>query len=507
MAIIPDSTLRVSTFTAASTTTGPFNIGFRMVSEAGLLVYVNGVARTDFAISAVLNDGFDDDATLTFAAEIPQGSNVAIFGGLIPYRSQDYQPGDPSLTRLLNAELTQHSAALVDLWREVNSSIRIVPPAGSGFAGIAPLPLPGEGATIVGNGSGGFKAGPVVDEFPALAQQALGSAEAAQESRSDAEAAAAEAIAAAASVPRIKWRGDWQAGTEYIVGDAVFADGSSFVATSENLAATVNRPLTGGNWSDVWDLLVTAGGIAGAGNAVDGNLATFVGNTGLAIADSGKALPEGDLVGTTGPHTLRQITLDLDNNAPGDLYQRGPSGRLIRIPAGVAGQSLVSNGTGWSPRFTNGSSFRIEERKGPGVNGGTFRAGGFFTRQLSEVTLPNPKVQVADNTMFFLSGLWEIRAVAVAYRVNINRCAIAQRSGAQNGALAISHFGTIVSSAGDSGGTSTSEVYGTIDARSNTVIAQLQHRGQTERLLNGFGLGSIDGAHSTFALLTATEIG
>ncbi|GIT90152.1 hypothetical protein JANAI62_03650 [Jannaschia pagri] len=131
-----------------------------MVADDGLTVFVNNDETTAFTINTNLVNGVDDQATLTFDAELRAGDQVIVVGRLIPYRSTDYLPTDPSLTKHLNTELTELNASIVDLWREVGSTVRVVPDPATGLRQIQRIPVLGANRTLVGDGQGGFRQGP-----------------------------------------------------------------------------------------------------------------------------------------------------------------------------------------------------------------------------------------------------------------------------------------------------------------------------------------------------------
>jgi|TARA_R110000823_G_scaffold245599_5_gene369776 hypothetical protein len=96
------------------------------------------------------------------------------------------------------------------------------------------------------------------------------------------------------------------------------------------------------------------GKIAGPASATADAVPVFNGTTGKLIKDSVKLLPTGDIVGTTDAQTLPNKTLispliNVGSDAAGDLLQRNAAGTgFDRIPVGVAGTALVSDGTKWA---------------------------------------------------------------------------------------------------------------------------------------------------------------
>lgn len=154
MATVAKST-RSTTITLASASAGPFDLDFRLFDDDGVDVYVNGLSRTDWTLTAAYDDGFDDNATITFAADLDAADVIVVDSALSPHRDSDYIDG-PGLTKKLNIEFARIWSALSDLTRDTGRSLRI-------FGGADPIEL-GVGQTIIRTADG-VEAGPTGTEI------------------------------------------------------------------------------------------------------------------------------------------------------------------------------------------------------------------------------------------------------------------------------------------------------------------------------------------------------
>ena len=155
MATVPKSD-RTTIITLASATAGPFDLTFRLFDDDRLAVFVNDIARTDFTISSNYVDGFDDNATISFDADLAVSDVVRVHSDMTAARGSDYQNG-PGITEKLNIELARVWAVLSDLKRDAGRSFRV-------FEKISPISLV-PNRTVVTNVEGdGFLFGPTVDE-------------------------------------------------------------------------------------------------------------------------------------------------------------------------------------------------------------------------------------------------------------------------------------------------------------------------------------------------------
>ena len=116
MATVPKSD-RTTIITLASA----FDLTFRLFDDDRLAVFVNDIARTDFTISSNYVDGFDDNATISFDADLAVSDVVRVHSDMTAARGSDYQNG-PGITEKLNIELARVWAVLSDLKRDAGRS-------------------------------------------------------------------------------------------------------------------------------------------------------------------------------------------------------------------------------------------------------------------------------------------------------------------------------------------------------------------------------------------------
>lgn len=145
MTTVPSQT-RSRSFTVASLSAGPFEVGFRLLDPSALTVYVNGIQETDFDVAPAVISGSTDTATITFARALKAGDGVVIEGDQSPERGLDYLRSDPALVTLLNGELARLSAAVMELRTAKSRSVRFID------AQVEPGELTGDGVVIVSDG-------------------------------------------------------------------------------------------------------------------------------------------------------------------------------------------------------------------------------------------------------------------------------------------------------------------------------------------------------------------
>lgn len=152
----------------------------------------------------------------------------------------------------------------------------------------------------------------------------------------------------------VQWKGTWSSATAYVVNDIVTLSNIVYIAI---LAGTNQNPVTATTY---WTVMVTgSGNVTGPGSSTSGNIATFNNTTGTLLADSGKAVPSGTIVGTTDTQTLTNKTVtglvsaSTVNDSAGTGYQIGyrqmpqnsQTGATYTLALADDGKHIYTNGT------------------------------------------------------------------------------------------------------------------------------------------------------------------
>lgn len=328
MATVP-TTPRNNRFTLATTSAGPFLVGFRLFAADGLDVYVNGVKQTSgFTVAATFVNGYDDNATVTFTTPQVNGTVIQFDGALIPGRSADYANPDPTLTAKLNAELARLWSSVSEINQLVRRSVRSLDPI-EAVDGIDPEDIENLPANLA----------------------------AASQAASDATSAAASATLALNQVLAIQdslpsWRGPWLTATAYGIGDLVSQSGNSYICIVAHTSGTFSTDLSALRWQ-IFAEKGAAG--AGTGDMLAANNLSDVVNKPAALATLGGQPSDTDLTALAGISA---------------------TGLLARTGSGTAAARTLTPGAGIS--ITNGD----------GVSGNpTVAVSGLTTSEIAAATL------------------------------------------------------------------------------------------------------------------------
>lgn len=252
------TTPRTNRFTLATTSAGPFLVGFRLFASDGLDVHVDGVRQTSgFTVNATFVDGYDDSATVTFVSSLTPGTVIQFDGALDPGRSADYANPDPLLTAKLNVELARLWSSVSEINQLVRRSVR----------GLDPL-----------EAVDGIDATDLADLPANLAAAALAA--------TTATTAAGQATAALDQVLLIQDtlpdpRGAWLTATAYGRGDIVTQAGSSYICLISHTSGVFATDLSAARWQ----LLAEKGAAgAGTGDMLGSNNLSELTNKPLALA-------------------------------------------------------------------------------------------------------------------------------------------------------------------------------------------------------------------------------
>ena len=257
------STPRTSRFTVSLATVGPFPLEFRLFDSDGLTVFVDGIIRSDWVLSAVFLDGFCDTAKISFLSPLAAGVRVQIDGSLVPKRLLDYINGDPNFVNKMNVELAR-------MWSAIAETKMI---AGRSLRGL------NDNAAIID------LAATDITSIPASRDQAAASA---------AASAASAAVALQKENSMIRDRGIWATAVLFKPSDTFNFGGDVYITQTEHISVSVPTDLLAGRIR-VW-LLKGAPG-TGSGNMNNEDNFAFLTNKPLAYANiGGRAVGKVNLV-------------------------------------------------------------------------------------------------------------------------------------------------------------------------------------------------------------------
>jgi hypothetical protein len=187
----------------------------------------------------------------------------------------------------------------------------------------------------------------------------------------------------------------------------------------------------------------------------------------------------------------------------GDMsYRSATANTKTRLAIGSTGNVLTVAGgvPTWAASSTQ--TFAIfNDTKSSGTNGGTFTNGAWRTRDLQTSQFNNiTSCSLASNQITLPAGTFRITGFAGAYYVDRHQTRIYNITGS---AVLLSGMSAYASSPGDAANGSFFD--GIITLAGSTVI-ELQHRGQTTRATDGFGI-AVSWGDNIYSSITITKVG
>lgn len=480
---------RSTTINLAVSQAGPFDLGFRLFDTDTLKVYVGGVLRTDYTVSATFVDGYDDAATITFTSDVTAPATILVDASLVPWRQDDL--GSQNLVPRINNEFGRVWSVLAELRRDARRALR-------GFADQEPA-------------SG-------LDAAAVMAAQGYSTTAAASASA----AAASAAAAAAAQNTILKPKGQWLTATAYVLGDLVYQAGSQYECITAHTSGTFATDLSAAKWrifvaqgntgAGTGDVLAANNGSEFAANAgtfranlaLMGALLTaetsadvhtraaanprgmwFVAGTGMTNAPSGYAANEAF------------FAKGLDANNLTVTWYR--SDGVVFVKTRVAGtwggwvqQALLSDVT--AAIAAAQQIIHVRDEKASGTNAGTFTAGSYIARTLNTVkTNSISGASLSSNRVTLPAGTYEIEATAPGFAVRLHKAVLYNVSTA-----AVILVGSSELSSNTYATTSKSVIKGRFTLAGSHQL-ELRHRCQITFASSGLGLAASFGDVEVYA--------
>lgn len=185
--------------------TTDFGADFPVFDVDDLTVYVDGVQRFDFTVTATFTDGISNDAKVIFLSGVI--GSVYVVGARAPHRTNRFTNGAPVPTRDLNLAFDTVESELQEAGRNIGRAIK-APVGASGYEIDADI---GTGRLLVVDGDR-IKEGPDIDAIGTSIEDAIAAAAAA--AGSAAAAAVSEGNAAASAMAANDAVGDAQAAAD-----------------------------------------------------------------------------------------------------------------------------------------------------------------------------------------------------------------------------------------------------------------------------------------------------
>lgn len=404
MATVAKNT-RSTTINLAAPSAGPFSLGFRLFDDDDVHIYIDGVEVTNWTLSSVYADGFDDNASIAFASTVSAPSTIIIDSALVPSRAADLTNGDASFVQRLNIELGRVWSVLAELRRDSDRSVR-------GFLPI--VPVDGVDFSVISG----------AETFAIAASNAADAA---------ADAAAA---AAAAQNTILKPKGQWLTATAYVIGDLVYQTGSQYECITAHTSGVFATDLSASRWR----IFVAQGASgAGTGDVIAANsgsefvpaASAFRGNLAIPASPTTK-FSEDVLTKAWAIGGFWNVGAGCTNmpsgGADGDhvLVKRFDDNNLCIIWVHANGDISVNKRnagtwTGWIRQATQAwvataisdaqKILHVREEQPSGTHGGTATAGSYLTRVLNTVlTNTISGASLASNQITLPAGTYEIDA-------------------------------------------------------------------------------------------------
>lgn len=193
----------------------------------------------------------------------------------------------------------------------------------------------------------------------------------------------------------LDWEGSWQTATPYVINDAVFNDGSSYVCTAAHTSSAGDEPGTGASWTDYWDLMAQQG-------------ASGAGTGDMLAATYDPANISQQVVGTTATQTLTNKTLTTPTLVLQDANGSAPT-TDGQIKFDRTGENLeVGDGTGTVLFLSEAHYASTDNGKGASKIG-LEDAGGFYTSDNVEDAFTEVVAQ-GKHTVWLPAGAFTPRA-------------------------------------------------------------------------------------------------
>lgn len=188
------------------------------------------------------------------------------------------------------------------------------------------------------------------------------------------------------------------------------------------------------------------------------------------------------------------VTLGLTGDQ-GEIFYVGASGVLGILDVGTSGQNLRTRGSGANPTWdwVGAPHAVFEDRKGTGVDGGTFTSGAWRTRDLNlTVRNFNNFATLTTNQITLPAGSYYFSWSTPAYLVG------SHQSRLRNATDGTFSYGTTERTDVD---VMTRSVGSCVETLAASKVFDLQHRCVTTRATDGFGVGAGFGNDVVYARL------